>query len=124
MTPEVDFARVAGYLEDALGYTGGTHTLDDVRRGIADGSLQLWPAAESALVTELLRYPTGLKVVNFFLAGGNMAEVKRLYHIVIAWARTQGCTRATFTGRRGWERSFLTADEGWSPALTFYTKEL
>lgn len=121
---DLDFERVAPYLQEALGYTGNTHTLDDVRRGIADGLLQLWPAPTSAIVTELITYPTGVKVVNFFLAGGNMAEVKSLYHIVLQWARAEGCTRASFTGRRGWERTFLTRDEGWSPVLTHYTKEL
>jgi hypothetical protein len=121
---EMDFERVSGYLQEALGYTGNTHTLDNVRQGIADGVLQLWPAVTSALVTELILYPTGLKVVNFFLAGGNLDEVRSLYPIALGWARSQGCTRATFTGRRGWERTFLTREEGWSPSLTYFTKEL
>lgn len=124
MSWERDFDRLAPYIEAALGYTGGTHTLDDVRRGIADGRLQFWPASDSFIITEIALYPTGLKVVNFWLAGGHLDELEPLLYIVEGWAKEQGCSTATCTGRRGWERSFLTKAAGWTPALTFYAKEL
>lgn len=121
---EADFERLAPYLGEALAYTGGSHTLQDVRRRVSDGSFQLWPAASSVIITELFVAPTGQKYVNFFLAGGNLRELKLMHPIVCQWARTQGCTKATFAGRKGWERTFLTKEEGWKPQLVLYDKDL
>jgi hypothetical protein len=40
------------------------------------------------------------------------------------WGRAQGCTAATFTGRRGFEKTFLTRERGWSAGQVQFSKEL
>lgn len=117
------FDRLSGYISDALEYADGTHTLDDVRALLDEGSLQLWPGAASAVVTQLIQTPRQ-KLLHFFLVGGNMDELKRLYPIILDWGRANGCTRATLSGRKGWERTFLTREEGWTTPLVCMQKEL
>lgn len=110
-------------LEAALGYTGGSHTLADVRRELAEGKLQLWEAPRSFVLTRLHEHPTGKRDAHVFCAGGVPAEIHAMQPILEAWARSQGCTRMTALGRRGWERApFL--GEGWSPTMTWFEKEL
>lgn len=63
------------------------------------------------------------KVLNFFLAGGNLAEIEAMYPPIEAWGREQGCSAASMTGRAGWERTFLTRT-GWQRTLAVLQKEL
>jgi hypothetical protein len=123
---ELDFERLTPHITAALAYTGTppTHRLEDVRRGLADGHYQLWPSHRSVLITSLHRYPSGVVVCNVFLAGGHLEEIRVLLPILESWAKSQGCARMTCTGRIGWARTFVTSEEGWIPALTFYSKEL
>ena len=46
--------RCRKWIEDALEYSGGTHTFDDVAQCILDGKLQLWPAERGCAVTEIV----------------------------------------------------------------------
>lgn len=110
-------------IEAALAYAGGTHTFEDVRAGVAAGALQYWPGVHSAILTEILQYPQR-RVLNFFLAGGELAELEAMYPIIEQYGRAQGCTSAVLTGRKGWERSFLTRLEGWQPTLVVLEKQL
>lgn len=99
-------------IEAALEYAGGTHTFEDVAAAVDAGAMQLWTGPNSVVVTEILQFPR-YKALNFFLAGGNMAELEAMHGGIIEWAREQGCERALFTGRKGWERTFLTRT-GWT----------
>jgi hypothetical protein len=117
---------LAEYIRAALAYTGDppTHTLDHLLDAIADEHMQFWPAQQSFVITELLKSPTGIGIVNLFLAGGNLAELQTLLPIIEAWAVSQGCQRAMCIGRKGWERTFVTKIAGWSPTMSVYEKEL
>ena len=117
-----DFERCRKYLEAALEHAGGTHTIDDVRAGIEDGRLQLWPGVHSAIVTELLQHPRQ-RILHFFLAGGSLEELQAMTPPILDWGRTQGCSRAALFGRPGWSRSFLTK-EGWRPTAVVMEKVL
>lgn len=110
------------FLQKALDLGGNTHTLEDVRQGIAEGRLQYWPGVNSAIITEIIEYPQA-RALHFFLAGGNLAEIEAMYPAVEAWGRDQGCTVASTSGRPGWERTFLKR-EGWKPRTVVMTKEL
>lgn len=112
MIDAAEWARCAGYIEDALEYADGTHTLDDVRAGIEAGRFLLWTGPHSAVITEIVQYPQ-LRALNFFLAGGRLEELEIMLPLMLQWGKTQGCTRATLTGRPGWSRSFLTK-YGWT----------
>lgn len=99
------------HLQRALAFSGHTHGVGDVLEGVQDGRFQMWNGGASVIVTELEVYPKG-KVCHFFLAGGNLTELAKMVSPILQWARTQGCTKATLTGRPGWKRSFLTRT-GW-----------
>lgn len=109
-------------IEAALEYAGGTHTFADIEAMVEKGSLQFWPGPHSAVITEILQTPQK-RILNFFLAGGRLDELQQMYPSLLEWGREQGCSQASFTGRRGWERTFLTGD-GWRPTLQVYEKEL
>jgi hypothetical protein len=117
-----EFDRLAPVIERALRYDP-EWTLEAIAEQITEGTMQLWPGERSAVVTEILQRPRA-KVLYFFLAAGEMDEVQRLYHLILAWGKARGCTRASFVGRYGWARSFLTKEEGWHTKLALFEKEL
>lgn len=92
-------------LSRALAYAG-THRIEDIELGVAEGRFQQWPGEDSCVITELLQTPLR-KTIHFFLAEGNLAELKAMTPGILAWARQQGCTHASLLGRDGWERSFV-----------------
>lgn len=98
-------------IEAALEYASGSHSFDDVVAAVAAGQMQAWYGPGSVMVTELIAYP-GYKAVNIFVAGGELPELERMTGPVLEWAKSEGCTRAMFAGRPGWERTFL-ARTGW-----------
>lgn len=108
----VDISAFSSYIEDALVYANGSHTFEDVRAAVAAGRMQFWPGVKSVIITEILENPR-YKALNLFLAGGNLAELERMTPLVLDWGRDQGCSRAMFLGRSGWERTFLTRT-GWT----------
>ena len=110
-------------LADALEYAGGTHTVADVLEAIASGAYQEWRGDRSVVVTQVVENPR-VKEAHAFLCAGSLDEVKTMYPVILDWARSIGCTRATFTGRPGWGRTFLTRAEGWTSRLAQYEKEL
>ena len=111
-------------VEKALDYSGGTHTFEDVCQMVSEGRLQYWPGPNSVVITEIIEYPRK-RTLHFFIAAGNIAELEVMYPPIEQWGREQGCNSASLTGRKGWERSFLTRREGWNdPKLVVMTKEL
>jgi hypothetical protein len=114
--------RCRQWVEDALEYSGGTHSFDDIAAGVLAKKFQLWPNHNSAVVTEIVVYPN-TKNLHFFLAGGNLDELKMMRPHIEAWGKSIGCTRVTLAGRKGWERTFLK-DEGYEPQWFVLSKEL
>jgi hypothetical protein len=118
----VDICAYRRYIEDALEYAGHSHTFDDVAAMVASGEAQFWPGPNSAIVTEFVLEPR-TKRLNFFLAGGTLAELEAMTPLVLEWGREQGCTTASLIGRRGWERTFLSRT-GWKSGLVVLEKDL
>jgi len=114
--------RCRQYVEAALRYTGGTHTIEDIEEAIAAKAMQFWPGQQSAVITEIHVYPQK-KALHYFLAGGNMEELSRMRPFIEQWARQIQCTHITLAGRRGWLRTFL-ANEGYKEQWTVMSKEL
>ena len=115
-----EFERCKPWIEAALEYSGGTHTIEDIAQGIAERRLQFWPAPNGCLVTELVKYPR-TRVLNVFLGGGEFDQLVDMHGDVIAWAKLQGCTAATISGRKGWERAFKPL--GWEYQFTTLKKD-
>jgi hypothetical protein len=110
-------------LAAALAYSGGSHTLDDIADGMARHLYQYWPGPDSVIVTEIIVTPRQ-KTLGFFLAGGNMAELKAMTPSIEQWGREHGCTLAVLTGRPGWARTWLTKEGGFRPTHTVFEKAL
>jgi hypothetical protein len=117
-----EFFRCSHWLEAALEYSGETHTIEDIAEGVEAGRYQFWPSLNAAAITEIIVYPR-LKALNWFLAGGDLDELKVMRPYVELWAKEHGCSRSTIAGRRGWERSFLK-DEGYEAKWFVVSKEL
>jgi len=114
--------RLRHHVEAALEYSGGTHHFDDVVEMVRDSRLQVWPATESIVLTEIIVYPR-LKNLHYFLAGGDLDELSRMRPIIESWGKSVGCTRVTLAGRRGWSKTFLQ-NEGYRPQWSVLAKEL
>jgi len=46
-------------------------------------------------------------MIHVFLAGGDISEIEEIEKHITEWAKEQGCTALSLTGRPGWTRSFL-----------------
>ena len=106
----------------ALEYSGGTHKIEDIAEGIKRGQFQLWPGKYSAVVTEIIVYPQ-LKDLHYFLAGGDLDELRLMRPLIEQWGKSIGCSRVSLAGRKGWERTFLK-DEGYEPKWFILCKDL
>ena len=115
-----ELERCRPWIEDALEYCNGTHIFDDIVHGIAEGRMQLWPAPKGCMVTEIVVYPRK-KVLNIFLAGGKLDQLLDMDKDMTEWAKMQGCTGGTISGRVGWKK--VLEPMGWRLAHSHYVKE-
>ena len=109
------------WVEDALSYCDGTHAWEDIENGIHTGAMQLWPAPKGCIVTEIVVYPRK-KIINIFLAGGELDQILDMNDDVRAWAKAHGCTGATMTGRVGWKKPLKPL--GWKVLHTQFAKDI
>jgi hypothetical protein len=103
-----------------LEYSGGTHTFSDVVNGLNKGVLQLWPTPRGCIVTEIVVYPKK-KVLNVFLGGGELDQILDMHKDVMDWAKVQGCTALSMSGRSGWKKPLK--EHGWKTQHVSYVKE-
>jgi hypothetical protein len=116
MSDREHLERLRQHVEAALEYSGGTHQFEDVLEMVEKNQLQVWPATQSIVLTEIIVYPR-LKNLHYFLAGGDLDELSRMRPMIESWGKSLGCTRVSLAGRRGWAKTFLK-DEGYSPQWT------
>lgn len=117
-----DFERLRHHVVAALEFSGGTHTVEDIAVGLKTGRFQFWPGQNSAVVTEIIVYPQ-IKDLHYFLAGGDLDELRLMRPLIEQWGKSLGCTRVSLAGRKGWERTFLK-DEGYEPKWFILCKDL
>ena len=115
-----ELERCRKWIEAALEYSGGTHNFDDIVEGLKSGVLQLWPTPRGCIVTEIVIYPRK-RVLNVFLGGGELDQILDMHTDVIDWAKSQGCTALTMSGRAGWKKPL--EPHGWKPQHSTYVKE-
>jgi hypothetical protein len=124
LTPEEwlagHFQRCSPWLQGALDRSHGTHELKHVWEALAKGSAQLWPLPNSAVVTAIEHYPTGITALRYWLAGGDLNEILGSEQLIESWAKERGCTRVVINGRRGW----LKALKGYHELHTAVAKEI
>ena len=122
MSEEEEFERLRHHVAAALEYSGGTHKVEDIAEGIRRGQFQLWPGKNSVVVTEIIVYPQ-LKDLHYFLAGGDLDELRLMRPLIESWGKEIGCSRVSLAGRKGWERTFLKG-EGYEPKWFILCKDL
>ena len=122
MSASSEWERCKPWIEAALEYAHGTHTIEDIEGGLRAGKFQFWSGRECAAVTVIIVYPR-LKALNFFLLGGNLDELlNELEPAICAIARRIGCTREFGVGRKGFER--VLKAKGYTPMWTYCSKEI
>ena len=109
-------------LEPAIAYANDEIRWDEVAAGVREGKYQLWMGVDSAIVTEIVKYPRHATIL-FTFAGGNMRELRAMMPVIEEWGKSVGAKNAGMVGRKGWERSFLTED-GWKATRVLMEKEL
>ena len=114
-----EFFRVKRHIDAALEYAKDTHEPKDILHGVQQGFFQFFPLEKSAIVTEIIDYPK-ITSCRFFLAGGDLIELRDAERQVCEWAKTVGCRRVEIAGRPGWERAL----RGYDKAAVWLSKEL
>lgn len=99
-----EWERCKGYVRDALGYAGGSHTVGDVLQAVMSGKAQFFPLKKSAIITEIVDYPQKT-MCRIWLAGGKLEELMEAEKMVTQWAKEQGCDGMEIVGRKGWSRT-------------------
>ena len=95
--------RCSDWLNAALVYSHGTHTLDDVFQSVMRGDAQFWHFKDAAIVTELMDYPQK-KILRYWLAGGNLKTLLKNEPDIRHWSALWGCVGVEIIGRQGWQR--------------------
>lgn len=116
-----ELERCRPWIEAALEYSGGTHSFEDVAKGIVEGRMQLWPSPRGCIVTEIVIYPKK-KTLNVFLGGGELDQLLDMHGDVTNWAKSYGCEALTITGRFGWKKPLKA--HGWKPLHASFQKEI
>jgi hypothetical protein len=119
--PGAEFERCRAWLEAALEEAHGTHTIDDVREGVRTGRCHFWPGENSAAVTEVFQFPRA-RVLNVFLAGGDLGELLKMEAYFCSWAAHLGCSQIVLTGRPGWAKALQSL--GWQRTAVVLAKSI
>jgi hypothetical protein len=120
--PGAEFERCKPWIEAALVEARGTHTIEDVKAGVAARRYHFWPGKNAAAITEVFNFPRQ-RVFNVFLAGGDLNEIlTEMEPDFCSFAEFLGCSSIVMTGRRGWEK--VLKPLGWHPTAVVLAKEL
>lgn len=103
-TFEAAWERCSPWLQAALERAPPAFTLDDVKAEVLAREARFWAGRNAAMVTKVTEMPR-LKVLNFWLAGGELAELRdELAPAGEAYGRELGCDVVAVAGREGWSR--------------------
>lgn len=98
--------QVRNLLLPAIERPPQTHNEDDILVAIYSGKAVLWVSDDmkGAIVTEFVTAPR-MKTLHYWLVGGQMEAVLSLEPRIEEFAKKNGCTMTTATGRKGWVRA-------------------
>lgn len=119
----IPISAARALIESALVRDGYSYTYEDVVKAVDEDRMQYWAGPNSVIVTEIVEYPQR-KSIHFFLAAGNLGELEPMVPIIESWGKSKGCTAATMTGRKGWERVTFLKRGGWKSQMVVMQKEL
>lgn len=104
-----EFERCWPWLDASLASFGRTHSKDQVWARIETGKARLWPNDSSAIVSEIINHPIGLRSCNVWLQGGDLNGLLPMHPDLEGWASSNDCQRMIAWGRDGWLRVL----DGW-----------
>lgn len=118
-----EWERCKPWIEAALRYAGGTHTIEDVEAAVVERRAMLLAGKQSAIVVEVKIFPRQ-RALHIWLAGGDLDELKSVFTSgqIDVIARAHGCRHVTISGRRGWLRALK--DEGFSEVCTMVARNV
>tara|TARA_R110000824_G_scaffold275258_3_gene463958 strand:- start:511 stop:918 length:408 start_codon:yes stop_codon:yes gene_type:complete len=96
-------------LQEALAYSGNSHTFQHIVDRVEMQSMQFWPMEKSCLVTEYIKYPK-FNTLHIFLAGGDLEEIKSIDPTLQILCRKVGAKYISLSGRRGWVKALADLD--------------
>jgi hypothetical protein len=97
-----EFDRCWPWLEKSNKEFGPTHTKEQIWQRIVYGKAFLWPAADAAILGEFIDHPIGIRSFNYWLQGGHLPTLQKMWPGVEDWAIRHGCEWAIGDGREGW----------------------
>jgi hypothetical protein len=98
-----EWARCRLFIVAAIDQSLGLQSIEDVERLIAEGVYQFWPAARSAVITEIILFQQ-TKVLMVRIGGGDLSELIEMEKTFCKFARANGCKKIMGEGRLGWQR--------------------
>ena len=101
-----NFRRFRPLIEEALSYSRGTHTFDDVVGMVMKREAVVRFYDDRAFMFFMVHEYPQAKHLHIFLAGGDLETLLPQFENTMADARLAGCDMITLNGRRGWERIF------------------
>jgi hypothetical protein len=119
--PLTAWARCRPWIEAARAAADPLNTMADIEGQIARGDAQFWPGDRAACVTQLIDYPT-MRVLNLWLCGGDLRELRAMLPRIEAWARGQGCRAEYLAGRPAW--GAVLSRHGFRAGHVTFEKEL
>jgi hypothetical protein len=105
----------------ALHAAGDLLMIDDLRALAIARRVQWWGDERVAIATEVLTYPRR-KILNCFMAAGELGAIFDLQDDVVGFAREHGCSHMIAHGRPAWGR--IGAASGWAPRSIQYVREV
>ncbi len=108
-------------IEEALGYSYGSYSLDDIVKGILAGRFHLYTHNQSFLIFEPQQSP-GYMIYHAFLAGGKLEDLLEMQTRVKPVAQALNAKYATMNGRLGWKKPLEKL--GWEARYLVMYKEV
>lgn len=108
-------------LQSALDAGGNTHDIEDVRDMITQGRAYLFSGANAVIVAEIIQYPRK-RVLNFWLAAGDLSELIKLEEKVSNFGKSIGIFHQEFRGRFGWRD--IAKKHGWTPITQVWVRDV
>ena len=105
-----DILRWKPGIEEALSYSNGSHTFDDVVRKIVVGEVHFYSYEGCFTIMQVIQYPQ-YRTYHCFLAAGNQDALDNARDDMLRAAKRLECRYLSISGRHGWVRRLVT--RGW-----------
>jgi hypothetical protein len=105
----------------ALLKAGDLLTVDNLRELALAGRVQWWGDERAAVATEVLTYPRR-RILNLFMAAGELHEILALQADLDAFAKGMGCSHMAAHGRPAW--GLVGKPLGWLPHSIQFVREV